>query len=373
MDTSINSAGEQLRAVLRSIRSATPYSDFPRDRAASSDIRTGYLDGNPVRRLVITMRAPGCSWVERGGGCTMCGHFAGTTRGVLPTVEDCISQFTGEIDRYDPGDIRIVSLYNSGSMLDPDEFPFDALRYICRAVSRFPSIEKLVLESRAEYIDRSSIGELLDILGPSRKLSVAVGLETSDDLKRQLCINKGCTRKDIENAIATVGDIAEIQLYILVGIPFLTEREMLDDAVLSIRCASDMGADEIHIEPATIQRYTLTELLYRAGLYRLPSLHTLYEVLKTVVPGIRPYVSPFRHMPDPDIIPSGCPECTGRLIEQLLTRYNISRTPDSLDYAPCTCMDEWRSRLAETDPRPLAERIQDALESCFQFVDGIMS
>ena len=258
MDTSINNAGEQLRAVLRSIRSATPYTDFPRDRAASSDIRTGYLDGNPVRRLVITMRAPGCSWVERGGGCTMCGHFAGTTRGVLPTVEDCISQFTGEIDRYDLSKIRIVSLYNSGSMLDPDEFPFDALRYICRTLCRLPSIEKLVLESRAEYIDRSSIEELLDILGPSRKLSVAVGLETSDDLKRQLCINKGCTRRDIENAIGAIGDITEIQLYILLGIPFLTEREMLDDAVMSLRCASDMGADEIHIEPATIQRYTLT-------------------------------------------------------------------------------------------------------------------
>jgi len=185
-----------------------------------------------------------------------------------------------------------------------------------------------------------------------------------DDVKRLLCINKGCTREDIEKAIGSIRDIAEIQLYILLGLPFLTEREMLDDAVQSLRCARDMGAGEIHIEPATIQRYTFTELLYREGLYRLPSLHTLYEVLKTVVPGIKPYVSPFRHMPDPDIIPSGCPECTARLIDQLINRYNISRTSDSLDYAPCDCMEEWRGRLTETDARPLAWRVQDALDIC---------
>jgi len=343
-----------------------PLVEFPRDRAAASDIRTGYLDGKPVQRLVITMRAPGCSWVARGGGCTMCGHFAGTTRGVLPAAGEYISQFMREISRYDIGRIRIISLYNSGSMLDPEEFPLEALKHICRILSGFPTVEKLVLESRAEYIDRSSIESLRDILGPSRILSVAVGLETADDEKRALCINKGCTRRDIENAIDSIRDIAEVQLYILLGLPFLTEYEVLDDAIQSLRCARDIGADEIHIEPATIQRYTLTGMLFRDGLYRLPSLYTLYEVLKTVVPGIKPYVSPFRHMPEPDIIPSGCPECTPRLIEQLINHYNICRTRDSLDYESCACMAEWKNRLTETDPRPLEKRVRDALESCLR-------
>ena len=103
-----------LQNVLRSIRKNSPAAAFPHDLAASSDIRTGYLDGIPVRRLVITLRAPGCSWVSRSGGCTMCGHYAGTTQGVLPSSYDSVAQFTSEIAKYDINGIEVISLYNSG-------------------------------------------------------------------------------------------------------------------------------------------------------------------------------------------------------------------------------------------------------------------
>ena len=122
-----------------------------------------------------------------------------------------------------------------------------------------------------------------------------------------------------------------------------------------------MGADEIHIEPLTLQRFTLTELLYRKGLLRLPSLYTLYEVLRRVVPDIRPYVSPFLHMPCPDMIPQGCPTCSNRLVDGLLKKYNINRDRVSLDYEDCACISGWRELLAETDSRPLTQRVNESI------------
>ena len=352
---------ELLRAVLFSIRSSTPRTKFPLTKAASSDVRTGYIDGKPVRRLVVTMRAPGCSWVGRSGGCTMCGHLAGTTRGDRPSADEFVRQFTDEISRYDLDDISVISIYNSGSVLNPAELDSDALERIMQRIKAQPSIRKVVLESRAEYVDRSMIETLTGILGDERRLSIAIGLETADNEKRRLCINKGCTRENLETAIDTIRDIAGIQLYVLLGLPFLTEREIVDDTEATLRCAAEMGADEIHIEPATVQRHTLVELLYREGLYRLPSLYSLYEVLRRVVPDIRPYVSPFMHMPLPDLIPHGCSLCTEDLIDGLLERYNIERTPESLSYVDCPCMDTWRERLDETDSRPLEIRISETL------------
>jgi len=291
----------------------------------------------------------------------MCGHLAGTTRGVLPSAEEFISQFRRELALYDLRDIHVLSVYNSGSMLNPGELGSEALKRIFLHIRTLPAVRKVVLETRAEYVDRASLEELLDVLGPDQRLSIAMGLETADDTKRDLCVNKGCTAGEIFHAVLKVKDIVGIQLYVLLGLPFLTEHEALDDTVRSLRYAHEMEADEIHIEPITVQDNTLVDLLYHEGLFRLPSLYTLYEVLRTVVPEIRPYVSPFLHMPRPSLIPRGCPLCTDRLMDGLLKRYNISRDSESLEYEPCACIPVWRERLRVTDERPLAQRVQDSL------------
>ena len=96
MNSTDKTSIEALRCVMHSIWAGTPITPFPSDRAASSDIRTGYVNGQPVNRLVITLRGPGCVWVKRGGGCVMCGHYAGTLQGVAPTIKETISQFRSE-------------------------------------------------------------------------------------------------------------------------------------------------------------------------------------------------------------------------------------------------------------------------------------
>ncbi len=361
MNSTNKTSIEALRSVMHAVRAGTPITAFPRERAASSDIRTGYVNGQPVNRLVITLRGPGCVWVKRGTGCVMCGHYAGTLQGAAPTVEETISQFRSEIAKYEMENISVLSLYNSGSVLNPAEFHFESLKNILAEIGNLHSIKKVVLESRAEFVCTGTIEILKDILGPDKILSIAIGFETSDDIKRELCINKGSTLLEIENAVRSLNGIAETQLYVLVGLPFLTESEAIEDAVDSIRYAGDIGADEIHIEPITFQRHTLFELLLRHNLSRLPSLYSVYEVLKQVVPDIRPYVSPFMHMPLPDRIPRGCISCTERLIHGLLNRYNIFRDSSSLEYENCDCMSEWYEHLAETDDRPISKRVMDAV------------
>jgi len=354
---------ERLRRVLLELRERTPANGFTHSEAAMSDLRTGYIDGVPVKRLVITLRSPGCEWVRRGGGCIMCGHHAGTTHGVVPSANDFMTQFETELHRYNLKDIEVISIYNSGSMLNQAELPAEALKEILRHISRLPRVKKVVLESRAEYVDQEVIAEYTDILGKDKRLSIAIGLETANDVYRELCLNKGVTSADISAAVKSLKGLAETQIYVFLGIPFLTEREMLDDTIQTLRYAAELGADEIHIEPATLQEHTLLKGLAALDMFRLPSLYSLYEALKAVVPEICPYVSPFMHMPLPERIPEGCPKCTDRLIEGLLGRYNIEHTVESLDYEDCACQSEWRERLVETDPRPIETRIAAALDA----------
>jgi archaeosine synthase beta-subunit len=362
MKYSIDSTVEALGNYMLGLRKRTPYINFPTEKAASSDIRTGYINDSPVSRLVITLRSPGCEWVKKGGGCVMCGHFAGTTQGIIPSPGDTIAQFRTELSKYDIGKIGILSIYNSGSVLNPSEVEPDALETIFRDIANISSVRKVILESRAEYINPERVGRLADILGKDRLLTIAVGLETSDDLKRALCVNKGTSTSEIKNAVESLGKTATTQIYVLLGLPFLTETESIEDTVESIKFAKEIGAGEIHIEPMTVQRYTLIEQLAERGLYRLPSVYSIYEVLRRVVPEIRPYVSPFMHMPLPEKIPGGCPFCTHKMINGLLNIYNIRREISSLEYDNCNCIGEWRKRLAEKDCRTIEERVSDSLE-----------
>ncbi len=365
-DTAVSSTAAgalcALRNALRAHRSRTPRQDCDRTRAAASDIRTGYLEGMPVPRLVITLRARGCAWVPEGGGCLMCGHWAGTASSP-PDASALVEQFTGELARRDTRDITVLSIYNSGSMLNPDECDPDALAAMLRQVREYPSIRKVVLESRARYVTRERVEACAAVLGQGRRLVIAMGLETADDLRRDLCVNKGCTVSEIARALGELRGVADSQLYVLVGLPFLTEREAIEDAVAAIRAAHALGAGEIHIEPVTLQRHTLLWDLHAAGLYRLPSLHSIYAVLRAVTPDITPYISPFLHMPLPDRIPEGCSFCTDRLVRGLLDGYNIHRTAAVLSYDPCICMEGWRRRLDDRDDRPLPDRILAALDT----------
>ena len=120
---------------------------------------------------------------------------------------------------------------------------------ILAEVRAYPSIRKVVLETRAEYVNTEVINELTSLLGVGRTVSVAMGLETADNFLREICLNKGCSLSDITEAVQSLKGIAETQLYILAGIPFLTEAEAIEDTVRSIQCAHSLGADEIHIEP----------------------------------------------------------------------------------------------------------------------------
>jgi hypothetical protein len=296
----------------------------------------------------------------------MCGHLAGTNRGVIHSPQVYVRQFEDELLQYDDMDVEVVSVYNSGSMLNPHEIPPDALFGICRKISDMAKFRKVVFETRPEFVKPEYISEIKKCLGAGITLTLAMGLETADDTIRELCINKGCTTSEIGQAVETAHRFGETQLYVLYGIPFLTESEAVEDTVAALKKAKSLNADEIHIEPMTIQRHTIMEALSDMGLYRLPSLYGLFYILHRTVPTVRPYISPFMHMPLPLKIPRGCDACTDTLLHILFKKYNVERSARNLDYPECSCIGQWRARCRKQDSRILEKRVEDALYHIFR-------
>lgn len=336
-------------------------------QALSSDIRIGYLKGRPVERLVITLRSPGCGWVRRGGGCTMCGHYAGTTMGDSLSPRDMVAQFARELGRYRGRRIPVLCLYNSGSVLNDEELSREALAGILARISARQEIRKVVLESRPEYCSEEKIQWIRKRLGP-RVLEVAMGLESSNDAVLAWTLNKGFRSEQFHRMAEKIGRYVRIRIYVMLKGPFLTEGEAIEDAVEAIRFARRLAPSEIHLEPATLQEHTLLHLLHEAGVYRLPWLWSIYEVLRRAGEESRVYVSPFNHMPRPLRIPGNCGACTEPVRELLIQNYNLTFDLEPLRRYSCACRGQWEESLSYEDPRPLKARVLQGLGAVEEFL-----
>ena len=357
---------KELIDLLKLIRFFAPCIEADERKAADFEYRTGYINCAVVKRAVITLRSRGCEWGEKNMGCTMCGHYAGMFRGKKPNPDNLKAQFDNCMKNIDFKSTPILCVYNEGNFLNTNEIPYEVQEYICSKVAENPYIRKFVVESRVEFCNIDLIKKLRKILG-NKSFVIAVGLESKNDIVRNLAINKGISINQFERVFEEIKNIAEMRVYVMIKPPFLTESEMIDDAVQTIKYVSKLKPEEIHFEPITIQKHTLTYYLWRQGLYRLPWLWSIIEILKQIQP-IHIYVSPFAHYPEPIAKPHNCPDCNEEVLASILNDYNNNFNIKKSLSLDCKCKSAWKAQLNFKDSRKIETRIADILQSTKEFI-----
>jgi radical SAM enzyme (TIGR01210 family) len=175
-------------------------------------------------------------------------------------------------------DYQMLKIFTSGSFFDPDEVPPAARRAVAEAFRG----KLIIAETRPEYVDAEAVGEFregIDTGAWSRPLSVAMGLETTNDAIREKSIDKGFTYADFLRAAGAAHAAGtDVKAYLLMKPPFLTEREARDDMVRSIREVSSV-ADSISMNLCTVQGRTEVERLWNQHAYRPPYLWSVLDVL----------------------------------------------------------------------------------------------
>ncbi|MBR9678193.1 MAG: DUF5591 domain-containing protein [Nanoarchaeota archaeon] len=166
-----------------------------------------------------------CSW----GKCVFCGW------GRLESKVD-IHGVKNALDKALNTPCKHVKIFASGSVLDEKQFSDKILKYLVKLVKE-KGVKKITVESRPEFITK----EKLDLF-KGLKLTVATGLETSDDALRKR-LAKGFTNKDFLRAARVLRKWgAGVKVYILVNPPFAKNVEK--SLKKSVEFA-DKHADEI--------------------------------------------------------------------------------------------------------------------------------
>lgn len=277
---------------LKLIRSAVPERKFDLNKLAEVETSEFFFEGETVRRIMVVLRATGCEHYISNYGCSMCAHFNGTPEKPVK-VENYINQWESiingtaiedEVKRktFNINDFPVICLYNLGSLLNPNEVPQSAVREIFKSINTLQGIKKIIIESRAEYVTEENLDNIKEVY--SGVVEIGIGLESKSLIVRELCHHKRVPSLDIYlNSVKVCREKGFRSLaYINLKPPFLTEKEAIDDAIDTAVYAFENGFDAISIEPTSLQPYSLTDYLYSMGLYRVPWLWSVREVVKGI-------------------------------------------------------------------------------------------
>ncbi|MFX1482729.1 MAG: archaeosine biosynthesis radical SAM protein RaSEA [Promethearchaeota archaeon] len=360
MESALNQIQENVRSAALDARGQSVTSRRKKDPSRPSarwlaPSRVGREKGNA---LAVVLSTIGCAHARSdSGGCTMCSYLLDGTQ-ESPTSEQLVAQFQSAFSELEGYSAPLsVKIYTSGSFLDSEEIPDSARTEILETIGADERVREVVLESRPEYVRDPALTEVRRLLG-DRRIEIGMGLESSDDLIRTVCINKSFDLQTFKDSLdrAKKYNIGT-RAYVLLKPPLLTERESMLDSISTIRKAQAIGVTTVSLNPVNVQNDTLVEKLWNRGKYRPPWLWSVLEVLREASSLSDGWM---RVVCDPVAGgkrrgPHNCGTCDNEIIE-VIRDFSLNQNPEVLESPSCGCIDQWRHVLRHEDISHLIHR-----------------
>jgi radical SAM enzyme (TIGR01210 family) len=293
----------------------------------------------------------GCSHArDTKGGCTMCSYLLDGSA-ESPSSEELIQQFKNAMSKLeDESEPLSVKVYTSGSFLDPVEIPEVVRTEILSILSSEKRVKQVVLESRPEYVTVTILKEISTSLG-DKQVEIGIGVESSNDVIRSICINKGFNTQEFEKVVQKASEYKiGVRAYVLLKPPFLTERDSLLDSMKTIQDLDKIGVSTISINPVNVQKNTLVERLWERRQYRPPWLWTTIEVLKQMRSSVSPEIP---LLCDP--VAAGklrgthnCGNCD-ESVTAAIRDFSLNQDVEVFSKLHCNCYDQWQHVLIHED------------------------
>lgn len=305
--------------------------------------------GQPGRRLMVVLRAPGCAHHGRTGGCTNCGFVQGLATGGpvgAGHLEAQLAAAARAIPAGNPEPVH-VDLYVSGSFLNPSEIPVAAQAGLIARATRLPGVASVAVETRPEFVDAEALDRVRRAAAGT-PLEIAIGLESASDVILRERVRKGFGWDDFERA-ATLVAAAGLRLltYVLLKPLGTGEREAIEDAVTTCQRVADLGRRlggpvRAALGPCFVAAGTVLEAEHLAGRYRPPWLWSAVEVVQRAAPLLALEVGLSDEGLARSRVAHNCDDCTP-VVRAALAAFNRSQDAAPLAALACACQDGWRA------------------------------
>ncbi len=392
-NTAFIEASALVEDKIKQLRANTPNLPFEKTKLAEVEINKFFYEGKTVDRVMIVLRSNGCQHYKTNGGCSMCAHLNGAPLMEKITHQNYVEQWNSVLDgsfievsnsSFNLNDYPVVCVYNLGSLLNPEEISVETVKYIFETLNAYKGVKKVIVESRAEYVTDDILKAIRSVY--DGVVEVGIGVESTDFYIRELCHHKAILdTKIIKEAVENLHKYGMKALaYVNFKPVFLTESEAIKDAITtSVDCFKAFGFDAVSIEPTSLQENSLANYMYDLGLYRVPWLwslrdiiHGIYEATDSnkldirlggyfdeeVLSGSQGTGFAERNEIFPHMTSSNCSYCTNEFVNAI-KQFNMTYDVSDLDKVkPCPhCYSLWQDTKKIRDSRSIFDRVKDVL------------
>lgn len=249
------------------------------------------------------------------GSCTVCNYWNGKR---LPGIVD-------ELIAQDPlpADCRTLLLNTCGSCLDPLELSQDEQERLFAWIAQH-SYKRVILETHADTLNQEAIRRVRQSF-QEQEVFFEFGIESTSADTLFYCLNKRAPQKSVPEIVETVHQYRALCIAnVLLGAPFLSRQEQVEDAVRTIRELLRQGVDYIALFPVNIKACTLPYFLRQHHQYDTVCGDMIVDVLAHFPADELPRIDVVwygEHREDGTIPPYFCPKCQAEL-PRLLQGYN---------------------------------------------------
>ncbi len=178
--------------------------------------------------------------------------------------------------------IKEMILSNNGNLFDIKTMPTLSLLYTINAlIEELPSLEKIIIESRIEYLNEHQLKTINEVLSAHEdrniKIEIALGFEIFDDEIRNGYYQKGFYKSALEKLMPLFSKYdVSLKFYMMYkAVPNMSTQEAIDDMNNVSKYAHELINTydvniNIHISPTYVAVGTLLEKEFNDGNYTPP-------------------------------------------------------------------------------------------------------
>ncbi|MBF0401727.1 MAG: hypothetical protein HQL90_13290, partial [Magnetococcales bacterium] len=198
-----------------------------------------------------------------------------------------------------------------------------------------------------------------------RPLSFSFGVESRSNFILSTCINKGTRAEElVERAHMIRRKGFFLDGYVLLGKPFLSAQEDVEDAIETIHWASGLGAEYLFVMVTNRVAGSLADHLIACGRWSLPSLWRAVRLLEMLPPQLRRLVQikGINHAPYPPMeYATSCSRCRDQVV-QILNFWNQTGDFEHIRELPvCACRERFEAEeWTEHSEHSLAYRLHES-------------
>lgn len=307
----------------------------PINKGFVSRVDYDVIEKKKVSKVILAIPSFGCSYYFKTGGCSMCGFNK--------EIKDFRFREMHEVAIYVLVKVFILNLeyktqnqkhfslavFMAGSFINEEELSVRGQDYVLNFFAR-SKFKKLILESRPELVieNNERLLEIKKKIEP-KELKINVGFEAVNDKIRNEYIRKGVSLSVFTSCLRFLKKHRVfVGAYILVGSPYLTEEEIAEESIKSVRYAWENGVDVVNLEVYCVQEDTPWEKLFYEKKLVIPSLWSILKILKEIDKvSSNWYLGKFDDWPPPVAVPKGCAKCNDRVmkvLDDIRKNHNIS-------------------------------------------------